>query len=307
MKKIISKIPHDSFFRSSMSRPRVAREFFESHLPDYILEAVNLDTLQLRQGSFVDEELRQLVTDVLYSVELQGKPAYFYTLVEHQRKPDVWMPFRKLKYMASIMEQHRKEHNKLPIVYVMVLYNGEKKYNCSTDIFDLFGEHKALAKKIFLQPFHLVDLSQIPDEKLKQKTWSGILEMCMKHIFSRDVLPILRSLENALKEVEQSGEQDYLKIMFRYLFSRNNVKNIPALRDFIHEHLSPETEKNIMTYEEYCIAEGHQRGRQEGRQELLEELVRKNILSAEDLAKIDTLSPETHQRVCKREEDVTDL
>jgi predicted transposase/invertase (TIGR01784 family) len=160
-----------------MSHPRVAKEFFESYLPATILKKINLDTLQLRPGTFVDEELQLKVTDALFSVDCQGKPAYLYTLVEHLRNPDRWMAFRRLQYQLQIMDQHRKETGELPIVYVLVLYNGEKQYPYSTDIFDLFAEHKALAQEALLRPFKLIDLSQISDKKLKHKAWSGMFQL----------------------------------------------------------------------------------------------------------------------------------
>jgi len=54
MIKVIHQ-PHDKFFRKAMADIRVARDFFEEHLPAHILEKVDLSTLALEKDTFVDE------------------------------------------------------------------------------------------------------------------------------------------------------------------------------------------------------------------------------------------------------------
>lgn len=61
--------PHDRFFRSSMSNLVIAREFFSTYLPSKIRDLINLETLRLESQSFVDEELSEIISDVLYSVD----------------------------------------------------------------------------------------------------------------------------------------------------------------------------------------------------------------------------------------------
>ena len=46
----------------------------------------------------------------------------------------------------------------------------------TTDIFNLFGNNRELAKSTLLQPFQLVDVRQIPDEQLRRRLWSGTME-----------------------------------------------------------------------------------------------------------------------------------
>lgn len=178
---------HNHFFKASMSDPRVALEFFETHLPENIKKLADLSTLQIRLGNFVDKELKLQVTDMLFSVDWHGNPGYLYTLVEHQRTPDKWMAFRKLKYMTQIMEQHRKEKGELPLVYVLIIYNGEQKYRYSTDLFHLFGEYEMLARRTFLEPFHLIDLSQVADEDLQHKKPGQVFLKCALNMFISEI------------------------------------------------------------------------------------------------------------------------
>lgn len=69
-----------------------------------------------------------------------------------------------------------------------------------------------------LKPFTLVDVTQIPDEELKQLRWAGIMEFTQKHIFARDFMPFLKELVPLLKHLDEAGAEDYLLSTLTYLF-----------------------------------------------------------------------------------------
>jgi predicted transposase/invertase (TIGR01784 family) len=73
--------PHDKYFRRSMSYPQVAQDFFETHLPEKIKMIADLKTLQLRKESYLDQELKESLTDILFSVNLDNKSGYLLVLV----------------------------------------------------------------------------------------------------------------------------------------------------------------------------------------------------------------------------------
>jgi predicted transposase/invertase (TIGR01784 family) len=142
--------PHDRFFRSSMSNPRVALQFIEKHIPLHIAVKIDKNSLQLMPGNFI-EDLQEWKTDLLFKVIFQGTPGYIYLLVEHQRKPEHFMPLRMLEYACKIIRKHLQENgdSSLPLVYPAVLYNGSEPYPYTTDIFELFQD-PGLARDIFL-------------------------------------------------------------------------------------------------------------------------------------------------------------
>jgi len=127
--------------------------------------------LKLQDNSYISDNLKMQITDLLFKTDFNGKPGYLYLLVEHQSQPEKLMPFRILKYMIAIMEDHLGQNNTaiLPVVYPMIMYSGGKPYNYSTNLLDLFEEQKELALEVFLHGYQLVDISQIPDEELKKK------------------------------------------------------------------------------------------------------------------------------------------
>ncbi len=60
-----------------------AADFIRHYLPEHLVAAIDLTTLEIVKESFVDEELRQYFSDMLFSVKLkQGSEAFIYILLE---------------------------------------------------------------------------------------------------------------------------------------------------------------------------------------------------------------------------------
>lgn len=61
----------------------------EIHLPKGLRELCDLDTLKLESASFVDENLRALHSDILWSVKTREGEGYIYVVIEHQSREDI--------------------------------------------------------------------------------------------------------------------------------------------------------------------------------------------------------------------------
>ncbi|MCC8462460.1 MAG: Rpn family recombination-promoting nuclease/putative transposase [Rickettsia endosymbiont of Ecitomorpha arachnoides] len=100
------KIKHDKFFQKALENPYVAREFFETYLPPHIKALFSPTTLILENDSFIEPNLKESITDVLFSVKINNSESYLYLLLEHQSSSDHLMAFRLFKYMLNIAERH---------------------------------------------------------------------------------------------------------------------------------------------------------------------------------------------------------
>jgi len=263
--------PHDRFFKSVMSDPKTTKEFFEQHLPANIRSSINLDTINYKNESYIDNELRLQLVDVVYSAEFDGKAGYLYLLVEHQSSPHELMPLRILKYMVAIMEDHIKKTgtNILPIVYPMILYSGWKNYNYSTDLFDLFGENKELAQDIFWRPYQLIDLSKISDDKLANTIWFGTAAYVMKHVFEKDLKAYIKNVVELLKPIDKLGGVDYICKVLSYVVEVTEIER-EVFVDTIKAGLATISEDKLMTLAEQWKQEGRQEGEQSGLQKGME-------------------------------------
>lgn len=98
--------PHDALFRRTFANVEHAAAVLRSILPSAVLSRVNLATLRLVPGTFVDSSLAATESDLLFSVQVGGKPGFLYLLCEHQSTVDPLMAFRVLKYVVRILERH---------------------------------------------------------------------------------------------------------------------------------------------------------------------------------------------------------
>lgn len=84
--------PHDAAFRSFLANPDVARDFLELHLPAEYRQLCDLSTLKLEPATFVEADLHQYASDILWSVKTTGgEDGYVYTLIEHQSTENLYM------------------------------------------------------------------------------------------------------------------------------------------------------------------------------------------------------------------------
>jgi predicted transposase/invertase (TIGR01784 family) len=270
-KKEIHKA-HDLAFKAAMQDLRVAQDFFSHHLPETIRERIDLTTLRLHRESFVDPELTELVSDMLYSVALKGENdkaqrMFLYLLVEHVRDPEVLMPWRAVKYTVRAIDQCLIETGSktLPLIVPIVVYNGKRKpYPYSVSVFDLFGENKNLAKAFLFNQFQLIDLSQIPDETIREHQWCGLLEMVMKHIDARNITMYLNKISDLVKGLISSEADNYILAMIKYMIEKSEITDRAAFNNWTQSHLSPPLEEKTMTLAEQWMAEGYERGLQQG-------------------------------------------
>src|SRR5437868_11362013 len=98
--------PHDHFFKTLLGRPEMAADFLANYLPPEVAEVLDLTAPELVKDSFVDAELQEHLSDLLYRVRLKpGGEAYVYVLFEHKSAPDAWVAFQLLRYLVRIWEQ----------------------------------------------------------------------------------------------------------------------------------------------------------------------------------------------------------
>lgn len=285
MSKNNTPFPHDRLFKSIMSNPKAIREFFEQNLPTNIRQIVNFDTISPQKETFIDNNLRLQLVDLLYSAEFNGKKGYLYLLVEHQATCDKLMPFRIIKYMVAIMDGHLKKTKKniLPIIYPLVIYSGWRNYNCSTDIFDLFGSNKELAKDILWHPFRLIDLSKIPDETLQNSIWYGVAAYLMKHIFEKDATIFFINIVELLKPIDKAGDIDYIYKIISYITEVTKIDR-EVFVETVKTGLTTSTGEKVMTLAEQFRQEGRQEGELRGIEKGKQEGLHKGLYEGEQKA-----------------------
>ena len=286
----VSQTPHDAVFRQMLMHQAVAKDFLQLYLPAPFLAICELDSLQLVSGSFVEEDLRASYSDILYSLRTRHGPGYVYALIEHQSTPDKLMAFRLLRYAQAAMQRHLDAgHDTLPLVVPILFYQGEATpYPLSMCWFDMFYSPE-LARRVYNNPFPLVDITITPDDEIMQHRRIAILELLQKHIRQRDLMLLLEQLVTLIDEGYTSGSQ--LVAMQNYMLQRGHTEQADLFYGVLRDRETGG--ESMMTlaqwFEEKGIEKGIQQGRQEERQEFALRLLSKGM-SRKDVAEMTNLS-----------------
>lgn len=266
--------PNDSLFKKAMSDIRIAKDFFQSHLPKSILESIDLQRLQLENRSFIDEHYSKSESDIVYSVKDSEKSAtYFYLLCEQQSTVHKMMPFRLLKYQIRLMDQHLEQNPKdnLPIVYPIVLYSGEQPWDHSYSLFTYFGKQEALARELWGTPFQLIDLHRMDDEEIQKRRVSGLMEFALKNKVIRNSRQFLKTFLPWLETIEVEMGDEFGKIMLQFALHEADGADKEIFIEELNQHqASNKIGGEAMTLAEQFREEGWEKGLQKGLQTGLE-------------------------------------
>ncbi|EBP3930138.1 Rpn family recombination-promoting nuclease/putative transposase [Salmonella enterica] len=266
---------HDGLFKLFLREPATAQDFLAAHLPQDIRSLVNLDSLKLEPGSFVDQKLRELHSDVLYSVETaEGDAGYIYCLVEHQSTADRMMAWRMMRYSMAVMDTHLKKGNEtLPVVVPLLFYQGTvRPYPYSTDWMDCF-DAPALAREVYSRPWPLVDVSVMEDSDLQSHRRMALLELVQRDIRHRDAASLLRDAVQLIRLAGNTREQVEAVLCYIIYNGMNGMTN-ESITPFLYELAGeiPEYKELIMgTIAQQLKEEGIQLGIQQGIEQGIEQ------------------------------------
>lgn len=267
MKK--NSTPHDAAFRQFLAQPEIARDFMDIHLPTELRAVCDLSTLKLESGSFVEDDLRQYFSDVLYSLKTTtGADGYVMVLIEHQSTPDKHMAFRLIRYAVAAMQRHLDAgHKKLPLVIPVLFYTGKRSpYPYTTNWLQEFDD-PALAGKLYAGDFPLVDVTVIPDEDIMNHRSMAALTLLQKHIRQRDLAELTDRLSAILLAGYLSSPQ--VISLIHYIIQAGESSDAQA---FVRElaRRVPQHEDELMTIAQQLEQKGIEKGIQLGEQRGIE-------------------------------------
>ncbi|EJF7710666.1 Rpn family recombination-promoting nuclease/putative transposase [Providencia rettgeri] len=218
MVKNHSSTPHDAAFKGFMSKLDNARDFFDIHLPSHIKQLCDFKTLAITNSSFIDNQLRTRLSDMLYTVEAQQGEGYIYMLVEHQSTPDKLMGWRMMHYSFLAMNQHLQQgHHDLPLVVPVLFYHGKVTPYPYAKPWTHCFPWPEIASNLYSQPFPLVDITVIDDNEFVNHRKVAVMELAMKH---RDLRDNIEKVTQLLAEAMNQNyhHSDDIITIFNYLF-----------------------------------------------------------------------------------------
>ncbi len=132
---------HDSGYKKIFSHPKMAEDLIKNFVKADFVSQIDFSTLEELKNTYVSDDYKNFENDVIYKIKYQGEETYFYILLEFQSTPDFMMPVRMLNYILLFYQDlyKKKSHKlkKLPAVFPILLYNGDRVWNVPEKLSEL--------------------------------------------------------------------------------------------------------------------------------------------------------------------------
>jgi predicted transposase/invertase (TIGR01784 family) len=272
--------PHNNFFQYALSHPAAARNLIEMHLPADLVQILDLDSLELQKDSFVDDELRDSFSDMLYSIRLSGQDlsgqdgepveGQVYLLLEHKSQSDPMTCFQLLRYIVRIWEQRLRKGQSLCPVFPLVIYHGQEAWSAPVRLEELIGGPDVLFEHGVRMAYPVVDIGQIPDELLATDPFLQSVLGLLKYSRKRNFEDKLEFFLRCLLEIGTAELQtEHLDAVLVYVTTVSPSIPLETLAMTIQKIFPTQIEPGSIA-DEY-MKKGRQEGKQEGLKEGLKE------------------------------------
>ncbi len=264
--------PHDKFFKETFGKPEVAKDFLNNYLPQEIREIVNIDTLEPQKDSFVNEELQEGFSDMLFKSNINNYEGYIYFLFEHKSYSSKDAAFQLLKYIVKIWGAKIKKESstELPVIIPILIYHGKYNWNSKLRLGEMIDGYESLSDQIkkYIPDYEylLFNISRYSDEEIKGQAQLRIILTIFRDIFTKDANEFHESMIKAIKYLSELDDKqtgiEYFETMMRYIF---NVRSDLTERDVEKliakiENNYPEGSEVLMTLAERFVEKGMEKG-----------------------------------------------
>jgi predicted transposase/invertase (TIGR01784 family) len=254
--------PHDRFFKEVFSRPEVARDFLENYLPAAVVAQLDLATLALRKDSFIDPDLQQHYSDLLYQVDLQGgAEAFVYVLFEHKSYPEPMVAFQLLRYLVRIWEQALRQQGQLAPIIPLVVYHGRSRWQVALNFDALFSGPEALRPYWPGFDYQLCDVSLHRKAEIQGAVISQVALLLLRHIFDPKMAERLPQILALLHELaDKQTALQYLETTLRYVSQAAVTVSEDELRQAMTTAFSEDGGALMATIAEKWFEQGLEQG-----------------------------------------------
>ncbi len=307
--------PHNNFFSFALSHLPSARSLIETQLSSAALAELDLQTLQLEFGSFIDPDLREKFSDLLFSVRLarekadaKAGDALVYFLFEHKSQIDPLTVLQLLSYIVRIWEKRLRDGLPLCPIVPLVVYHGESGWTAARSLVELIPVPDGLPEYQvgFCPP--LLDLSQLSDEEIAGEPVLRNTLRLLKYSRSKQLVGKLRDiLELIAQSLPENSLSEWIKAIGVYVMSVN--KNIGAqeykqtLKSVFPTQFEPGSlaDRLLIQGREEGLERGELRGKIHLLQEMLgEQLTANEELDSQPLSELSTLISQLQSRLRNR-------
>lgn len=223
---------HDKIFREVLEDKKEVASFINRALKLEDRKGALKETdIEKYNRKFVTNNFKYAETDIVY--RKKGEDIFF--LIEHQSTIDYSMPYRILMYSLEIMKsmidekQLKRKAYKLPMVYPIVIYTGNKKWNVETYIEDKQQKIPGCEPVRFYE-YNVIDINEYTEEELLQDEM--FLSKLMFLEKAKTSEKMIENLNKIVKENLTEKNKLFLRRMIYHIFSKDiGEKEMKELMD----------------------------------------------------------------------------
>lgn len=226
---------------------------------------IDVDSIQSRKDSFIEEELKDVYADLLFSAQLNDKECYFYFLFEHKSSKEKTIAFDLLHYMQEIWKTliNKEKMMEVPHIIPILFYQGESEWSDVRTIGDwIKGYHQFSEKVQRYSPnfdFILVDMSPKANTKITgMPKLQAYLELT-RHIFVQENEIFYQAI-GLIEQLLIDYDTRYLETIFIYILSARKDVNTEEVK----KQLTPKGGVKMISAADRLRQEGKLEGKLEG-------------------------------------------
>lgn len=281
------KQPHDKFFKALTEDLGAASALFRERLPRELVAQLADARPELVDGSFVDDELREAISDRIFKLKLRGKgEAFVNCVLEHKSAPEPRVALQTLGYMVRGWERVARTCRttaKLPPVIPLVVYHGAAPWKVAPR-FSALVRPCSLGVKPLDFEMVLVDLENIDDGDLSRDPTLRAGLLALKYA-TRGTMQ--RSRFGGVLEA-LSRAPSLLHPGLLYMMETYQRIDRPSLFEEAGRAM-PEHKERIMTIAQELRKEGRRKGLEEGLKKGAREGLREGLAEGEKKGRVEAL------------------
>ena len=243
----------------------IAQDLFWHHYLVHVAPKEVANTLKRVDRTNTSANLEKRHRDIAYEVTMQEGHKRL-MCAEHQSKPDITIAARFLRYSAGNLENHFSQCKEIPFITNMLLYNGDTSPYPYHNTLQAYYPNPAVGSQDLTLRFHLIDLTQISDEKLLTHGHCAPMEILLKHGRSANFELSVDAYRDVFQACVATVGNTYLVSMLDYAALLHDGEVGKDIYKFI-EQIFGKKDNTIMTYGKQLIQQGKKEGIQQGKKE----------------------------------------
>ena len=268
---------HDAGYKKLFSNKTIFRELIQTFVREKWVKDLDFEQCEALDKSFVADHYKETESDLIYNVKFRGLDAYLFVLLEFQSSVDRFMAVRVLSYVTSFYLDYVRDNKhvrKLPPLFLIVLYNGDRRWSASTTLSALLQDPALLGKYTpRFQYFKVAEREYSKEELLRIRNIVSTLFLAEAY-YDREL--IINECVNVFRHEDDRQAVSLLVNWFRQLMEHGEVE-ADDYRELEFVYHDVEEAKGMLIT---ALEKERKRMRAEMRAELIEE-VREEVRTEE--------------------------